>query len=304
MGDTFSRTMVSMDTIVTMEVVDPTFPEECAEGVERAFGWFREIERRCSRFDLDSEVMRLSAQVGAPVVVSRLLFEAVNFAATVARQSGGAFDPTIGSQLEARGYNRNYRTGIVVDSDLRTAERAGFADVLFDPAGPTITLRRPLVLDLGAVAKGMAIDLAATELRRFENYAINAGGDIYVAGRSPDGERWRIGLRHPRRPDQVFETLQVSNVAVCTSGDYERRVGNGFGEHHIVDPRSGRSPTWIASLTVVAPTAMLADALGTAAFVMRPKPALRFLERQGVEGLIVSPELDFHETRGFSRYRS
>jgi thiamine biosynthesis lipoprotein len=291
-----------MDTLVTVEVVDPTSNDECAEGVERAFGWFREIERRCSRFDLNSELMQLTGRVGAPVAVSRLLFEAVNFAVTVSRQSGGAFDPTIGGKLEARGFNRNYQTGEAVDSGLRTAERAGVDDVLLDPADLTITLRRPLVLDLGAVAKGMAIDLAATELRSFENYAINAGGDIFVAGRSPDGECWNIGLRHPRQLDRVFETLRVSNVAVCTSGDYERR-GGSVGDHHIVDPRTGHSPPAIASLTVVAPTAMLADALGTAAFVMGPARGLRFLERRGVEGLIVSPELDFRETKGFSRYR-
>src|SRR5258708_6629752 len=100
-----------MDTFVTVEVVEPSSTPGCIEGVERAFGWFHEIERLCSRFDLSSEVMQLSTQIASPTVVSRLLFEAVRFAIAVARLSGGAFDPTIGTLLEARGYNRNYRTG-------------------------------------------------------------------------------------------------------------------------------------------------------------------------------------------------
>jgi thiamine biosynthesis lipoprotein len=292
-----------MDTFVTIDIIEPDSAQAAAESVERAFSWFSEIERRCSRFDLDSEVMRLSAQIGSPVVVSELLFQAITFALSVAELSGGAFDPTLGGSLEARGFNRNYQTGETVDSGLRTAAVATYADIVLDPVGSTITLLRPLILDLGAVVKGMAIDLAALELRSFENYSINAGGDIYVAGHGPDSDRWNIGLRNPRQPDQIFETLRVSNVSVCTSGDYERRSGNGFAGHHIVNPKTRRSPPAIASLTVVAPTAMVADALGTAAFVLGPRRGLRFLERQGVEGLIVSPTLVSHETKGFSRYR-
>jgi thiamine biosynthesis lipoprotein len=247
--------------------------------------------------------MQLSNQIASPTVVSRLLYEAVRFAIAVARLSGGAFDPTIGTLLEARGYDRNYRTGESVNSGLRTAEMATYTDVVLDPDGPRITLLRPLVLDLGAVVKGMAIDLAAEELRPFENYSINAGGDIYVAGRSPDSERWHIGLRHPRRLNEVFDTIQVSNVAICTSGDYERRSTIGSEDYHIVDPRSRSSPSSTASLTVVAPTTMAADAMGTAAFVLGPSRGLQFLESQGVEGLMLSSTLDSSETKGFSRYR-
>jgi thiamine biosynthesis lipoprotein len=297
----FSRTIVSMDTFVTIEVVEPV--AECAELVERAFGWFDEIVRRCSRFEPESEVMRLSTRVGSPVTVSPLLFEAVSFALAVARASGGAFDPTIGGALEARGFNRSYQTGATIDSSQRVAEAVSYDDVELDPAQSTITLRRPLVLDLGAVVKGMAIDLAVRELRSFENFSINAGGDIYAAGHGPEGDRWNIGLRHPRQPDDIFDILRVSNVAVCTSGDYERPGGNGASGHHIVNAKTCRSPTRIASLTVVAPTAMAADALGTAAFVLGPTRGLRFLESQGVDGLIVSPSLKQAETSGFSRYR-
>src|ERR1035437_7375308 len=152
----FSRTIVSMDTFVTIDIIEPDSAQAAAESVERAFSWFSEIERRCSRFDLDSEVMRLSAQIGPPVVVSELLFQAITFALSVAELSGGAFDPTLGGSLEARGFNRNYQTGETVDSGLRTAAVATYADVVLDPVGSTITQLRPLILDLGAVVSGMA----------------------------------------------------------------------------------------------------------------------------------------------------
>jgi thiamine biosynthesis lipoprotein len=90
----------------------------------------------------------------------------------------------------------------------------------------------------------------------------------------------------------------VSNAAVCTSGDYERRSACEDDGHHILDPRAGVSAGDVASATVVAPTAMAADALATAAFVLGPTEGIRLLERQGVDGLIVSPRLERHATRG------
>jgi thiamine biosynthesis lipoprotein len=151
------------------------------------------------------------------------------------------------------------------------------------------------------VAKGLAIDMAARELRSFEHYAIDAGGDLYLAGRNASGAPWSVGIRHPRDEHQVIESLRVSNRAVCTSGDYERRSAREDDGHHIMDPRTGVSANGVASVTVVAPTAMLADALGTAAFVLGPAEGIRFLERQGVDGLIVSTTLERFSTPGMSR---
>src|ERR1019366_3064534 len=167
-----------------------------------------------------------------------------------------------------------------------------------DPDRKTITLKRPLILDLGAVAKGLAIDMAARELRPFENYAVDAGGDLYLGGSGPNGGPWSIGIRHPRLDRQLIDFLRVSNAAVCTSGDYERRGSGEYDGHHILDPRMGVSASDVASVTVVAPTAMAADALATAAFVLGPSEGIRLLEHQGVDGLIVSRTLERHSTRG------
>ena len=161
---------------------------------------------------------------------------------------------------------------------------------------PTHTRSRcgVLTIDLGAVAKGLAVDAAARELQPFRDFAIDAGGDLYLGGRNPDGAPWSVGVRHPRADGGLLDTFRVSDAAVFTSGDYERPA-------HIVDPRSGASPGAVASVTVVAPGAMLADALGTAAFVLGPPEGLRLLERHGVEGLIVTTALERFETRGLPR---
>ena len=146
------------------------------------------------------------------------------------------------------------------------------------------------------------MDAAARELQPFADYAIDAGGDLYFGGRDPGGALWSVGIRHPRLDGQIIDTLRVSDQAVCTSGDYERRVvGSDRNGHHILDPRAGESACALASATVVAPTALLADALATAAFVLGPTEGLQLLERLGVDGLLLTPELERYETPGLRR---
>lgn len=285
-------THLYMDTMVTVEVVGPS-PESA---VDRAFGWFREVEQRCSRFDPASELRQLCARSGEAVPASPLLIQAVAFALEVARLSDGAFDPTIGHVQEARGFTRNYQTGEEAPSG-RSPEGASWRDVRLDSRRGTITLLRPLLLDLGAVAKGLAVDLALKELRDFPGAVVEAGGDLAVQGHNAEGQHWRIGIRHPRRADAVCAVLHLTEGAVCTSGDYERHG-------HLLDPRAGHPVDSVASCTVIAPSAMLADALGTAASILGPERGIAWLERQGVQALMLTPTLERHITSGFARYAS
>jgi thiamine biosynthesis lipoprotein len=277
------RTLRAMGTVVSIEVNAP----EAA--VARAFEWFRHVEAVCSRFDEASELRQLP--IGIPTPASPILFEAVSFALKVATQTHGAFDPTLGSRMAARGYNRHYVTHAA--SEVAGTADTSFRDVDVDATRQTILLKRPLTLDLGAVAKGLAVDAAARELQSFRDFCIDAGGDIYFGGLNSRGEPWRVGIQHPRRRGELLEHFQVSDRAVCTSGDYERGA-------HIIDPRNDDTARAVASATVVGPNAMLADALATAAFVLGPEQGIALLDSMGVEGLIITPTLDRHCTRSFS----
>ncbi len=276
-----------MGTLVTIHVV----PAGAEAAMERAFQWFHEIEACCSRFQEESELMQLSRHPGEPVAASAILFEAVRFAVTLAEETGGAFDPTVGAHMEVRGYNREHRSGDIVRGAAAADGEASYRDVEFDADRRTITLRRPLTLDLGAIAKGLAVDMATRELAPFADFAIDAGGDLYLGGSNPQGGAWSVGIRHPNGGEELIHTFSVSNQAVCTSGAYERGS-------HILDGRSGAPANTIASATVVAPGAMLADALATAAFILGPEEGLALLDRMGVDGLIVTPDLARHTTRG------
>lgn len=295
-ADCYERTFAAMGTVVTLRVAggeSESVQRARAEAVDRATQWFTEVEAVCTRFDASSELRRLCAESGVAVPVSALLFEALQFAVAVARASDGAFDPTIGSTMESRGFHHDYRSGDSVASHIDDAHTARYTDITLDASARTVTLARPMLLDLGAVAKGLAIDMAARELAPFADFSIDAGGDLYLGGHNGQGHDWAVGIRHPHDRDAVYETIRVSDTAVCTSGDYARRTVSG---HHLVDPSAGESATAASSVTVLAPSAMIADALSTAAFVLGPERGIAFLDRHDAPGMLLTPSLERYTT--------
>jgi thiamine biosynthesis lipoprotein len=280
---------ISMDTGVNIQVISDDPPAVVASSVKHALEWFNTVERICTRFDPSSEVMQLLSKVGQPIKISTLLFEVVAFAMDLAEQTDGAFDPTIGASMEQLGFNTNYRTGEAIHTEV-DARAATFRDVKLDRRARTVLLRRPLILDVNAVAKGLAIDLAAQELRDFGDFSVEAGGDLLVHGHNASGEPWHIGIQHPRAAGLLSETLDITDGAVCTSGDYQRRAGANQSAGHILDARTGTSVNDLASVTVVAPTAMAADGLSTAAMILGRERGIQLLEDQGVGGLLIAPD--------------
>jgi thiamine biosynthesis lipoprotein len=290
---TFQAAGIAMDTVVSIHVAPVAEEAVVRPALWRALDWFAVVERACSRFDPNSELRQLVARPGRPVQVSPVLFEAVRFAVALARATGGAFDPTLGRLLERHGFDRHYVTGQTISSP-EVEPGATYRHVQLGP-GRTITLRRPLVLDLGAVAKGLAIDLAACELSAFEDFCVEAGGDLFAGGHTPDGRPWRVGIQDPRHPDLLASTLEVSDRGVCTSGDYQRRSSDGQA-HHLLDPRTGQSALELASVSVVAPTAMAADGLATAAFILGLEGGRRLLEASNVSGVFITALGELHAT--------
>jgi thiamine biosynthesis lipoprotein len=300
-NDVYVHSASMMGTVVTIEVVGHGETEqrrgERANTVARAVNWFQHVEDCCSRFDPSSELRRISERIGWPVVVSATTLEVLRFALALAQETEGAFDPTIGGAMVERGFDTHYRTGETVNA-LHDG-RATYRDVELDAVNARVTLHRNLQLDLAAVAKGFAIDLAARELSSLVDFAVNAGGDLFASGHNQTGADWTIGIRHPRADGEMIDTVHVSNLAVCTSGDYERRSPRDASVHHLLDPRCGAGASATASATVIAPLAMVADGLSTAAFVLGPTRGLELVARHGAEALIVTPGLERFATRNW-----
>jgi thiamine biosynthesis lipoprotein len=171
-------------------------------------------------------------------------------------------------------------------------------------AGDRVALQIPgAAVTLDGIAKGRVIDggVAALQQAGFDQIVVEAGGDLRTLGRRPDHTPWRVGVLHPRpaSPGELLAVLTVGGEAVATSGDYMNSFTADFRQHHILDPRTGESPDELAAATVLASTALEADALGTALMVLGSAAGLALAERlPGVEALVVTKGLRVLQTGG------
>jgi FAD:protein FMN transferase len=283
------KTKLYMDTVVDIQVVSEKSEGEIEAKINRAFEAFQKIEHACSRFSPDSELMKACQQIQVPVPISPFLFEPLKFALEIAEWTEGVYDPTVGKLMEELGFNRHYLTGEFVESP--SANSVTYRDIIIDEQARTLYLKKPLVIDLGAVAKGFAIDLAANELKEFEGFIVNAGGDLFAGGMDENVNVWKIGIQHPEHKDRIIQTVEISNEAVCTSGSYERKSAKVNGMHHLIDPKTKQSPNDWVSCSVIAPFAMLADAFSTAAFLLDGDSGKALMEQADLKGLMITPEL-------------
>lgn len=265
-----------------------------ADGDEEAIasqvaGTFAEAENRFSRFRKDSELSALNRAAG-PFVASRELFETLARARAYVELTESLFDPGVGATLCALGYDRSFAPG-ALDRE-RTGQRpraSRFLDVILDPR--TCTVWRPghVQIDLGGIAKGSTLDLAALHLTGLG--AINAGGDAVLRGSGPTGDGWLIDIEDPRDPSRTIGSIAVSNAAVATSAGNRRRwrVGKSLA-HHLIDPRTQMPSTGdVTQATVIAATAEQADVLAKTAFLLGAREGRRFLERQPGVGAVLIP---------------
>jgi thiamine biosynthesis lipoprotein len=290
------KTKLFMDTVVDIQVVNPKSTDEAEAAIDRAFEAFRKVEHACSRFSSDSELMVACRQIKTPVSISPFLFEPLKFALELASWTKGQFDPAVGKTMENHGFNQHYLTGETIQS--QSSDSATYRDIVLNEQDHTLYLRKPLVIDLGAVAKGFAIDLAAYELKQFEGFIVNAGGDLYAGGLDESGSKWRIGIQHPEHKDQIIQTIDISNEAVCTSGSYERKSTLKAGMHHIIDPITRQSPNEWVSCSVIAPYAMMADAFSTASFLLGSDHGKTILEQVDLKGILITSDLQICKVGG------
>ncbi len=287
---TYEVATTAMSTAISVQLIDAGPNAEAL--AHSALQWFSLVEGCCSRFDVRSELMRVLHTVGAYQPVSPLLYEVVRVALAVAEASDGAFDPCVGHHVHALGFDRHWRSGETIPA-LPSVTSGSWRDVELHQHEHRLRLRRAVHLDLGAIAKGFALDLAARALSALPHMCVYAGGDLVCRGHNGAGRRWRTGILDPHDPSRRIAAVSVGHdgdVAICTSGDYARRTERG---HHLVDPRTGYSAHHMRSVTVVAPQAAIADALATAVFVMGVERGAALLQEQRVDGLLI----DAHGTR-------
>jgi len=269
-------------------------------GVEAVLSEMRRIDAAMSPFIDNSELSLVNREAGQhPVAISKELFELLQRSNRVSGLTHGAFDVTFASV----GFLYDYRKGIRPNDQQRATATSliNYHQLQLDPAKQTVRFGQPgMRIDLGGIAKGYAVDRCITLLEQLDihNALVRAGGDSRVSGERW-GRPWTIGIRDPRDREGVVAVIPLIDVAVSTSGDYERFFEQeGVRYHHIINPRTGDSARELQSVTIIGPDATTTDALSTSVFVLGLQEGMALIDQlAGVDAILV----DRHGTLHYSK---
>jgi len=277
---TTTKTKELLGTTIIIEINSTSQTHLVENSIEEAFNFFHKVVDRFSRFNNNSELSKLNRSSGKKITVSPELFDLIKFSLELYKISNGLFDPTIITLLKAYGYDKSFdraRIAKKLGQDHVLEEIIAFnknrpkaSEIEIDPAKLEVKLQKGQGIDLGAIAKGYAIDLAKDYLNTqgYEDYIINAGGDIWAQGPK------KVALYDDGHMDRRIE---INNEALAGSGSFARKVGFF---HHIIDPHTAKPVDHAQTVYVIAKSAMQADAFATLAFLMGQK-SIKYIQNQG-----------------------
>ena len=307
----FKQSREIMGTLAAVTAVAPD-QETARDAVESAYARLNDVNRLMSDYVADSEIGRLNKlAVGDSLTVSPETFLCLQRAIDIAKHSGGAFDPTCRPLITL--WKQAGKQG-QLPSEVELAavqQRIGWRKLRLDADTRAVTLLAGnMQVDLGGIAKGYALDLAAEAMRKSgaAGGLVDVGGDIVAFGKREDGTPWRIGVRHPFQSG-LFTKLELADAAVATSGVQQRFYEiAGRRYSHIIDPRSGWPAEQAPSVTVIAADGLTADAWATVFSVLTmaegrallKSPNAPSVEVMWITGTADSAMID--KTAGFDHY--
>jgi thiamine biosynthesis lipoprotein len=295
----FAREEAIMGTAIRVELWCEGRSEAMA-AADAVMAEMHRIDRTMSPHKPGSELSRVNLRAAAaPVVLSDEMYHLVERALHFSRLSGGAFDISYASV----GHLYDYRQRIRPDDEAiaRAREAMGYQHLILDAQARSLRFARPgMRIDLGGFAKGHAADNAASILTRrgIRHAIVSAGGDSRVIG-DRRGRPWTVAIRDPRR-QAVAAMLPLTDVSISTSGDYERYFEqDGVRWHHLIDPRTGKSPNSVHSVTILAEDGLTSEALSKSVFVLGMDQGMRLVEDlPGVDAVVIDAQGQLHFSTG------
>lgn len=301
----FHRSLQAMGTIFTCSAAVTDQEEDLvSKAVDAAFAEILRIEKMMSVHLPDSPISEVNRHAGErPVTAPSELIKLIDESLRISARTEGKFDISFGPMGRLWHFDEA-SFSIPKPSDIEAAGRlVDYKSIVTDAAAGTVFLKKKgMSISLGAVAKGYAVDRAASVLkaRGIVDFIVYGGGDIFVSGRK--GEKpWRVGIQDPRNRRAYFADLDMPRGgAVVTSGDYEKFVTvDARRYHHIIDPSNGFPARGTVSVTVFAKSTARADALATGIFVLGVQKGMALIESDPtIEGVLVDDRLVSHVSSG------
>jgi thiamine biosynthesis lipoprotein len=280
----FTRAMKLMGNHFELSVVGNR-EDWALAGIEAGVKEIQRIERLLTTFSEDSETNLINNNAGiAPVTVSREVFELIERSKRISQITQGAFDISYGS-IDKRLWN--FDPGMTSLPDEKTAKKMvrliDYKNIVLDHARTSVMLKeKGMRIGFGGIGKGYAAEKAKAVMREIgvKSGLVNASGDLTTWGYQPGGKPWTIGIVDPDAPGTVIGVLDITDMAVATSGNYEKyALIDGKRYSHTINPRTGLPVTGIKSVTIVCPYAEIADAMATPVMVMGVKAGMHMINQ-------------------------
>ncbi|WP_347158669.1 FAD:protein FMN transferase [Pontibacter chitinilyticus] len=268
------------------------------ESIQAGISEIRRIEALISEWQPTSQTSAINRNAGIkPVVVDPELYDLISRCIRLSRLTGGAFDISFAAIDKVWRFDGSMNKLPSQEEVAASVRKIGYEKILLNPADHSVFLKEPgMKIGFGAIGKGYAANRARDVMREMgiAGGVVNAAGDLTTWGRQADGESWYVGIADPAEKEKVFSWLTADNIAVVTSGNYEKYAEvDGKRYSHIIDPRTGWPATGLKSVTIVCPNAELADALATSVSVMGAEQGLSLINQlKGVECLLITDNND------------
>lgn len=282
MGNRFEISVVADDEVWAEARIDDAVAE------------IQRLEALLTTFSEHSQTNQINAQAGsAPVKVDREVFELIRRSLRISELTQGAFDITYGSIDKSLWNFDTHMTSLPDPETARSMVRlVNFRNVSLNEVDGSVFLKeKGMRIGFGGIGKGYAAEMAKRLLQQkgVESGIVNASGDLTAWGNQPNGQPWTIGIADPNAKNQPFSFLNISNIAVATSGNYEKyALINGKKYSHTIDPKTGLPVSGIKSVTILSPNAEIADAMATPVTVMGVRVGLDLINQmQGMACIII-----------------
>ena len=273
-------------------------PEEADALIDAAIAEISRIEALLSTYQPRSQTNQINDAAGLhPVQVDADVFALIGRSLRLSDLTQGAFDITYGG-LDKRLWNFDPTMTALPDPEMarQSVRLINYRNVLLNATDKTVMLReKGMRIGFGGIGKGYAAERARQFLINKGALAgvVNAAGDLTTWGNQPNGQPWTIGIADPNWRNQAFSRLKVSNMAVATSGNYEKYATIGGKRYsHTIDPRTGLPVSGLKSVTILAPNAELADALATPVLVMGRPVGMHLIDQLPHVGCIIVDDTD------------
>lgn len=272
--------------------------EQWAEAcIDDAVAEISRIEQLFTTFKETSQTNKINAQAGIkPVAVDREVFNLIHRSLKISQLTQGAFDITYGS-IDKKLWNFDTTMTSLPSKEMarRSVRLINYRNVLLDETKGMVFLKeKGMRIGFGGIGKGYAADCAKAVLQKkgVSSGVVNAAGDLITWGVQPNGNAWTVGIANPNAKQHPFSHLSISNMAVATSGNYEKyAVINGKKYGHTIDPKTGFPVSGIKSVTIICPSAELADALATPVMVMGCRAGLDMINQmKGIACVIIDDQ--------------